>query len=171
LYRSEGAEFPACSTTPASQVIEYDSNYAPGVVFKGSNGLCYTIANDGYQVTAPLINEDIEYGNCNECTETSPTTTTTTAPPTTTTTTTANTSYYTFSMTTGYATSGEVCLDGSSVTQIYGSNATFLSNTYFYNSPSLSSPYVGNGLFYKNTNTNQWVQIEFDGFNNGGGSC
>lgn len=78
LYRSEGAENPACSTTPATQVIAYNSNYAPGVVFKGSNGLCYTIANDGYQVSAPNITLSEEFGTCTECAESSPTTTTTT---------------------------------------------------------------------------------------------
>jgi hypothetical protein len=69
LYRSEGAENPACSTTPAAQVIEYNSNYAPGVVFKGSNGLCYTIANDGYQVSPANITLSEEFGTCTECIE------------------------------------------------------------------------------------------------------
>jgi hypothetical protein len=69
LYRTEGAEFPACSTVNASQVIEYNSNYEVGLVFKGSNGLCYTVANDGYQTSPPLITVDTEFGNCNECIE------------------------------------------------------------------------------------------------------
>jgi len=90
LYRSEGAENPACSTTPAAQVIEYSTNYAPGVVFKGSNGLCYTIANDGYQVSPANITLSEEFGTCTECIESaSPTTTTTTTSGGTTTTTTA----------------------------------------------------------------------------------
>jgi hypothetical protein len=78
LYRTEGVTNPACSTTPASLTIPYSVNYAPGVVFKASNGFCYTIAVDGYQVSAPTITLDDEFGNCTECTETAPTTTTTT---------------------------------------------------------------------------------------------
>lgn len=97
LYRSEGAEYPACSTTPASLTIPYSVNYAPGVVFKASNGLCYTIANSGFQVSAPTITLSEEFGTCTECAETPVTTTTTTAsgPTTTTTTTTAAPILYT----------------------------------------------------------------------------
>jgi hypothetical protein len=72
LYRSAGDTHPACSTTPAAQVIPYDSNYAIGVVFKGSNGFCYTIANDGFQVSPANITLDTEYGLCTDCTETPP---------------------------------------------------------------------------------------------------
>jgi hypothetical protein len=78
LYRSEGATNPACSTTPASLTIPYSVNYAPGVVFKASNGLCYTIAVDGFQVSAPTITLSEEFGTCTECTESAPTTTSTT---------------------------------------------------------------------------------------------
>jgi hypothetical protein len=78
LYRSEGAEYPACSTTPASLTIPYNSNYASGVVFKASNGLCYTIANSGFQVSAPTISLSEEFGSCTECSESAPVTTTTT---------------------------------------------------------------------------------------------
>lgn len=95
LYRTEGAEFPACSTTPASLVIPYSVNYTPGIVFKASNGLCYTIANSGFQPTAPTITLSEEFGNCNECTESPVTTTTTTISGGTTTTTTATPILYT----------------------------------------------------------------------------
>jgi hypothetical protein len=69
LFRTQDAEFPACSTTAASQVILYTDNFTPGLVFKGSNGLCYKIANEGYQVSPPNITAGQEFGNCNECTE------------------------------------------------------------------------------------------------------
>jgi hypothetical protein len=69
LYRTEGAEFPACSTVNASQVIDYNSNYAVGLVFKGSDGLCYVIANDGFQPSQPTLTVGDEFGNCTECTE------------------------------------------------------------------------------------------------------
>ena len=72
LYRSAGDAHPACSTTPAAQVIPYDSNYAIGVVFKGSNGFCYTIANDGFQVSPANITLSEEFGLCTDCTETAP---------------------------------------------------------------------------------------------------
>ena len=78
LYRSAGDTHPACSTTPAAQVIPYDSNYAIGVVFKGSNGFCYTIANDGFQVSPANITLSEEFGLCTDCTETPPSPT---APP------------------------------------------------------------------------------------------
>ena len=161
LYRSEGAENPACSTTPASQVIAYNSNYAPGVVLKASNGFCYTIANDGYQVTAPLINLDDEFGNCTECTETSPTTTTTTTLPLS----------YTFNITGGWPTFGEACQEGTALAQIYGYNILFLDNAIFYNSPSLNVPYVGGDLYYKNTGTNEWSRINNLGENSLEGNC
>ena len=85
LYRSEGAENPACSTTPASLTILYNPSYTPGLVFKASNDLCYTIANSGFQVSAPTITVGTEYGNCTECTETPVATTTTSTTSTTTT--------------------------------------------------------------------------------------
>jgi hypothetical protein len=161
LYRTEGAENPACSTTPATQVIAYNSNYAPGVVFKASNGFCYTIANDGYQVTAPLINLDDEFGNCTECTETSPTTTTTTTLPLS----------YTFNITGGWPTSEEACQEGTALAQIYGYNASFLDNAIFYNSPSLTTPYAGGDLYYKNTAINSWSRISNAGENSLEGTC
>lgn len=105
LYRSEGAEYPACSTTPATQVIAYSTNYAPGVVFKASNGLCYTIANDGYQVSAPNITLSEEFGTCTECAESSPTTTTTTAAP--------GPTMYEFKVSGGTQTAPDACLLGS----------------------------------------------------------
>jgi hypothetical protein len=96
LYRTEGAEYPACSTTPASLTIAYSVNYAPGVVFRASNGLCYTIANSGFQLTPPVITLSEEFGTCTECFEVEPTTTTTTTiPGSTTTTTTAAPILYT----------------------------------------------------------------------------
>lgn len=50
----------------ATQVIAYSSNYDPGVVIKGSNGLCYTIAVTGYS-SQPLITVTGEYDTCLDC--------------------------------------------------------------------------------------------------------
>jgi hypothetical protein len=102
LYRSEGETNPACSTTPASLTILYNPSYTPGLVFKASNGLCYTIANSGFQVSAPTITVATEYGNCTECTETPVATTTTTATPTTSTTTTVAITYYVYTLCTDF---------------------------------------------------------------------
>jgi hypothetical protein len=102
LYRTQGAENPACSTTPASLTIPYSVNYSPGVVFKGNNGLCYTIANSGFQVSAPTVTVGTEFGSCTECTETPVTTTTTTATPTTSTTTTVAITYYVYTLCTDF---------------------------------------------------------------------
>jgi hypothetical protein len=173
LYRTEGAEFPACSTTPASQVIEYDSNYAPGVVFKASNGLCYTIANDGYQVTAPLINEDTEYANCTECTETSPTTTTTTTvAPTTTTTTTGGINHpYVFPITIGWGDSSSACSDATTANTIWGDFPDFVDNNTFYNLQNSNSTYDGGDLWYRNTSGSKYVQIDNNGQKLNAGLC
>jgi hypothetical protein len=152
LYRSEGAEFPACSTTPAAQVIEYDSNYAPGVVFQGSNGLCYTIANDGYQVTAPLINEDIEYGNCTECTETPPptTTTTTTAPP--------PPSLYEFRVSGGTQTAPDACLLGSpGIYTVYSTDPNPENNATLYTTNYIDEATV----FTANNLPTYWPGLEY----------
>ena len=58
--------FPCGTTTPASQVLEYSSNYLGGEIIKGSNGLCYTIAISGRSI-ASTISVDSEYGTCEDC--------------------------------------------------------------------------------------------------------
>jgi hypothetical protein len=79
--------------------------------------------------------------------------------------------YFTYNITGGYPTSGDACLEGSAVTQIYGATALFLDNAIFYDSPYLTSPYVGSSLFYKNTGTNEWTQIDNSGNNVAEGNC
>jgi hypothetical protein len=141
LYRTEGAEYPACSTTPASLVIPYSSNYSPGLTFKASNGLCYAIAVSGFQPTAPTITLSEEYGNCTECFETPVTTTTTTAAGgTTTTTTTATPILYTqYTLCTDFDTKyyivgsgfGSTILIGGQCCQIAGTTNTPQGTEFF----------------------------------------
>ncbi len=69
LYRTAGVSNPACSTNPATQTIPYNSNLKPGSVIKVSNGLCYSVANVGFQLTAPSFTLDQSYISCAECTE------------------------------------------------------------------------------------------------------
>ena len=73
LYRNQDLVFPACTPyVNATQVLDYDaySFLEPGIVIKGSNGLCYTVANDGFQSSPPLITLNQEFGtDCTECTE------------------------------------------------------------------------------------------------------
>jgi hypothetical protein len=173
LYRSEGATNPACSTTPATQVIAYNSNYAPGVVFKASNGFCYTIANDGFQVTAPLITLDDEFGNCTECTETAPTTTTTTAAPTTTTTTTTGgiNHPYQFPITVGWGNQPSACNDASTNISVWGDFPQFIDNNTYYYTQISNIPYDGSNLYYRNTNGSQYVQISSTGQRLDQGNC
>jgi hypothetical protein len=53
----------------ASQVIAYNSNYDPGIVIKGSNGICYTIEVTGYS-SQPLITVITEFdSDCADCTD------------------------------------------------------------------------------------------------------
>jgi hypothetical protein len=70
---------PCDSTTPADQVIEYSVNYTPGIIIKGSNGLCYTIAVTGYSMQSPITVVS-EHSNCSEC-DPAPATSTPTPPP------------------------------------------------------------------------------------------
>lgn len=57
----------ACgTTTPATQVIEYSSNYLGGEIIKGSNGVCYTIAVTGYTLQTP-ITVSSEHSTCEDC--------------------------------------------------------------------------------------------------------
>lgn len=79
--------------------------------------------------------------------------------------------YYTYNITAGYPTSGDACLEGSSVTQIYGATALFLDNAIFYDTPYLTTPYAGSSLYYKNTGTGQWTQIDNSGNNIAEGTC
>jgi hypothetical protein len=53
----------------ASQVIAWTPNFEPGLVFKGSNGICYRIVNDGYQLSPPNITAGDEFGRCSDCTD------------------------------------------------------------------------------------------------------
>jgi hypothetical protein len=69
LYRTTGVSNPACSSTPATQTISYTSNLKPGSVIKASNGLCYSVANVGFQLSAPSFELDQTYMFCTECTE------------------------------------------------------------------------------------------------------
>jgi hypothetical protein len=69
LYRSQGADNPACSSSPSSLTIPYTSNFAPGIIIKASNGYCYTIGVDGYQTSAPTIDFLEEFSVCSECKE------------------------------------------------------------------------------------------------------
>jgi hypothetical protein len=52
--------------TNATQVIAYSSNYDPGIVIKGSNGQCYTIAVTGYSSQTPITVSG-EYNSCLDC--------------------------------------------------------------------------------------------------------
>jgi hypothetical protein len=70
---------PCDTTTPADQLIAYSSNYTPGVIIKGSNGLCYTIAVTGYSLQPPITVVS-EHSNCSEC-DPLPATSTPTPPP------------------------------------------------------------------------------------------
>jgi len=79
--------------------------------------------------------------------------------------------YYPFSISAGYSTSGLACLDSTPVVTIYGGTGGFLSNSVFYSDSSLTTPYAGGGVYYNNTATNQYVQIDNSGNNTGGGTC
>jgi cytoskeletal protein RodZ len=79
--------------------------------------------------------------------------------------------YFTYNVTAGYPSSVAACLDGTAVTQIYGAVTPFLDNSLFYTTPYLSTPYAGGSSYYKNTATNQWVQIDNSGNNISEGSC
>jgi hypothetical protein len=58
--------YPCGTTTPASQILEYSSNYLGGEIIKGSNGLCYTIAITGRSI-ASTISVDSEFSTCEDC--------------------------------------------------------------------------------------------------------
>jgi hypothetical protein len=79
--------------------------------------------------------------------------------------------YYPFSISAGYSTSVLACLDSTPVVTIYGGTGGFLSNSVFYSNSSLTTPYAGGGVYYNNTATNQFVQIDNSGNNTGGGTC
>ena len=79
--------------------------------------------------------------------------------------------YFTFNVTGGWPTSEDACGEGSSVREIYGATALFLDNAIFYDTPYLTTPYVGSSLFYKNTGTGQWSQIDNSGNNIAEGTC
>lgn len=79
--------------------------------------------------------------------------------------------YFTYNITGGYPSSSAACLEGTAVTQIYGAVALFLDNPIFYSTPYLSTPYAGGSLFYKNTGTNEWTQIDNSGNNIAEGNC
>ena len=79
--------------------------------------------------------------------------------------------YFTYNITAGYPSSSAACLEGTAVTQIYGAVALFLDNPIFYSTPYLSTPYAGGSLFYKNTGTNEWTQIDNSGNNIAEGNC
>ncbi len=79
--------------------------------------------------------------------------------------------YYSFNITNGYATSNDVCAEGTAISVIYGINSTFLSNSQFYSNPNLTIPFTGGELYYKNTGTGQYVQIDNSGYNVNGGTC
>lgn len=102
------------------------------------------------------------------------TTTTTTSPapePTTTTTTTAAPVYYVFSLTNGAIDSSTACADSTPAVTVYGSNISFLSNATFYSDYTLSTPYDGGNLYYKNVSNNEYVQISSIGSQTAAGSC
>jgi hypothetical protein len=80
-------------------------------------------------------------------------------------------SYFTYNITTGYPSSIAACLDGTAVTQIYGAVTPFLDNSIFYTTPYLSTPYAGGSSYYKNTATNEYVQIDNSGNNISEGTC
>lgn len=79
--------------------------------------------------------------------------------------------YYSFNITNGYATSGDACLEGTSTAVIYGATAVYGDNAIFYSNPSLTTPFNGGGLYYKNTATNYYIQIDSSGNNTAEGSC
>ncbi len=69
LYRTDGAINPACSTTPASQTIPYTPNIQVGNIIKASNGMCYTVAIAGFQMSKPSYDFVESYTSCKECIE------------------------------------------------------------------------------------------------------
>jgi len=101
------------------------------------------------------------------------TTTTTTAAGTTSTTSTTTTAlvYYAFSLTNGAIDSATACLDSSPTITVYGSNISFESNGTFYSNYTLTSPYNGANLYYKNVSNNEYVQIGSVGNQTAHGTC
>lgn len=79
--------------------------------------------------------------------------------------------YYSFNITNGYATSNDVCAEGTAISVIYGSNSSFLSNSQFFSNPNLTIVFTGSELYYKNTGTGQYVQIDNSGYNVASGTC
>lgn len=79
--------------------------------------------------------------------------------------------HFTFNITAGYPSSEAACLEGTAVDQLYGATAVFLDNAIFYDTPYLNTPYAGGSLYYKNTGSGEWVQIDNSGNNIAEGSC
>jgi len=79
--------------------------------------------------------------------------------------------YFSYNVTSGYPSSAAACLEGTSSIVLYGAVTLFLDNPIFYTTPYLNTPYAGSSLYYKNTGTNEWVQIDNSGNNIAEGNC